>query len=129
MSIRLNRNHLPLGASYTIVPSRDKQDRSGTIYTNRDAVGPITITLPTPTRYLLGWEYRVRTVVDQNITVQAPVANTLIAFNGNNFTSLSAQTAGQRIGAQMEFQCVELSPGVYRWAALGDAVGHTYTVA
>ncbi len=78
---------------------------------------------------MLGYQYLFKGVVDQSVTVQVPTAGTLVALNGTTFTSIAFSTAGQKIGAQIEVTCIETAAGTFRWAALGDAVGHTYTVA
>src|SRR5689334_11253415 len=116
MSTRLNRRYVPLSGNYTIKPPADS---AGTIFTNRDATGAITITLPTPTRALLGFQYYIKGVVDQSVTVQTATAGTLVALNGTTFSSIAFSTAGQKIGAQIELTCIETANGTFRWAALG----------
>lgn len=127
MSTRLERRTLAKTASYQINPARG--DAPGTVYTNAGAAGAVTFTLPPPSKGVLGWWYRFRCLVDQNLLVAAPVADTLIALNDTAADSIALSTASQRIGGLIEAECIELTPGVYRWAASGLSVGHTFTVA
>ena len=126
MSVRLNRRVVPKAASYTINPAVDSP---GTIFTNRGATGAVTFTLPTPNRQLLGWWFRFKAVVAQNLLVAAATADTLVALNDTAADSVALQTAGQIIGGEMEAECIETAEGTFRWAVSGIAVGHTYTVA
>lgn len=126
MSTRLQRRVVPKAASYTIVAPADSP---GTIFTNKGAVGAITFTLPAASRALLGWHYRFRAVVDQSITVQPPVADTLLALNDLAADSIALSTAGQKLSGEIEVECVETVDGTFQWAAAGISVGHTYTVA
>lgn len=89
----------------------------------------MTFTLPTPNRGLLGYWYRFLGVADQNIVVAAPAVDTLLVKNDAAADSLAMSTSGEKIGGEIEATCIETSAGVYRWAAVGIAVGHTYTVA
>jgi hypothetical protein len=126
MSTRLERRTVAKTAAYTVNPALD---RPGTVFTNAGAAGAVTFTLPLATRALLGWWYRFLGVVDQNFTVASNPVDTLIVINDTAADSLTVSTAGQKIGAEIEAQCVETSAGVFRWVAKGNAVGHTYTVA
>lgn len=128
MSTRLERRVVPKTADYTINPA-SSLDAPGTVFTNRGAGGAVNFTLPAPTRKTLGWWYRFKCVVDQTITVTAPVADTLVCLNDATADSLAISTGGQKIGGEIEAQCIETADGTYRWAASGIAVGHTYTVA
>jgi hypothetical protein len=126
MSTRLERRHIAKTASYTIKPPLDAP---GTVFTNAGAAGAVTFTLPTPNKGLLGHWYRFLGVADQDIVVAAPVVDTLLTKNDAAADSLAASTSGEKIGACIEAECIQTSAGVYRWAAYGIAVGHTYTVA
>lgn len=125
MSTRLERRVIGKSSNYTIDPTRD---RPGTTFTNKGASGAVTFTLPTPNRAMCGWYYRFKVVVDQNVTVAAPTADTLVTANDLAADSLTVSTASQKIGALMEAEVVETANG-YQWAVSGLAVGHTYTAA
>lgn len=86
-------------------------------------------TLPPPTRAVLGWWYRFTTVVLQNVRVNAPVADTLISSGDETASSIvTTGVAPAMVGGTIEAVCVETTPGVYRWAAIGVTVGNTYNV-
>lgn len=126
MSVRLERRTIAKAASYTVKPPLDSP---GTVFTTAGATGAITFTLPTPGPGTRGWWYRFKNLVDQNMIVAAGVADTLICFNDLTADSLAASTSGEKIGAEIEVECVETTPGTFRWTASGVAVAHTYTVA
>jgi hypothetical protein len=126
MSTRLQRRVVPKAASYTIVPM---MDAPGTTFTNKGATGPITFTLPAATRAVLGFYYRFKVVVDQSVLVASAVADTLLALNDLAADSVAASTAGQKLGAIMEAECVETADGTFQWAVSGVSVGHAFTVA
>lgn len=125
MSTRLSRRIVAKTTNYTIVAT---VDRAGTAFTNVGATAPVTFTLPTPADAILGTWYQFLGVADQNIIVATPVADTLIALNDVAADSIAMQTAGQKIGGQIEAVCVKTAAG-YAWLAIGNAVGVTYTVA
>jgi hypothetical protein len=126
MSTRLERRVVPKAADYTVRPN---SDAPGTVFTTEGATGAVVFTLPTPTRALLGVWYRFKNVVDQNMTVQPPTADTAIALNDLAADSLAVSTGGQKIGGEIEAQCVRTGGSTFQWALSGVAVGHTYTVA
>lgn len=126
MSTRFTRRVVPKSASYTIVYP---MDAPGTTFTNKGAVGAIVFTLPAATRALLGVWYRFRTVVDQSVTVQPPVNDTLLALNDLAADSIALSTGGQKLAGMIEVECVETVDGTFQWAASGLSVGHTFTVA
>lgn len=121
MSTRLERRTVRKTAAYTLRPPFD---RPGTVFTNAGAVGSVTFTLPAPTRAVLGHWYRFVALVAQAVVVAAPTADTLVALGDTAADSVQVST----IGGEIEAKCIETSAGVYRWAASGVAVGHTYTV-
>jgi hypothetical protein len=121
MSTRLSRRTLRKTAAYQVNPPFDSP---GTVFTNGGASGSVTFTLPTPNASLLGTWYRFKALVAQAVVVAAPTADTLIALSDAAADSVQVST----IGGEIEAKCVETSAGVYRWAADGVAVGHTYTV-
>ena len=121
MSTRLERRIVRKTAAYTIRPPFD---RPGTTFTNAGATGSVTITLPAPTKAVFGWWYRFKALAAETFVVAAPTADTLVALSDAAADSVSVPT----IGGEIEAVCIETSAGVYRWAASGIAVGHTYTV-
>lgn len=121
MSTRLERRVVAKTADYTINPDRD---RCGTTFTNRGASGAVVFTLPAPSSRLTGWWYRFKSHADQDVTVAAGTADTLVVLNDATADSLAASTTSEQIGAEIEAFCDGTS-----WFASGVAVGHTYTVA
>jgi hypothetical protein len=112
-------------AAYTILPYLD---RPGTVFTNAGASGAVVFTLPTPNKALVGWWYEFIGVVDQVITVQPPVADTLISFNDLDLDSVSTGASGQRIGAVMRVLCVSLTATTFAWVLEGATNGVTYAL-
>lgn len=104
-------------------------DRSGTVFTTKDATGAVTFTLPTPGRGYLGWEYSFASVRDQTLTVQGTTAGDLCTFNNAAASSVAASTGGQKIGARIVAICVETVAGTFKWLVVGSTAGVTYTVA
>lgn len=98
-------------------------DPSGTLFTTRGAGGAVTFTLPAVAANLNGIEYEFDGVANQNIAVAA-AAGTVVTFNNAAATSVTASTAGGKIGAHFHAICDGIS-----WHVIGDAVGVTYTVA
>lgn len=125
MSLRFKRRVVGKSADYTVKYPMDAPD---TTFTNDGATGAVVYTLPTPSVELLGVRYRFRAVVDQSITVATPTADTGIGLNDLAVDSLAASTAGQKIGACIEAECVKTTVGSYQWMLSGTAVGHTYSV-
>lgn len=124
---------VPKTADYTILSplTAGGGDRSGTIFTNRAAGGTVIFTLPAPAAALAGVFYDFLGIADFTITVKTATADTLIAANDIAADSLSAQTAGQLIGACIRAVCDGTS-----WVAMGltpgkgaDTTTTTYTVA
>lgn len=108
-------------ADYTIVTGTDP---SGTLFTNRGAVGAVNFTLPAPTPAIAGTYYEFLGVADQSILVKTATVDTLIGLNDVAADSVAMSTAGLKIGGHMRVVC----DGT-QWAAYGDAVGITFTLA
>ena len=117
---------VPKSASYS---PNAASDRSGTVFTTRDAAGAVVFTLPSPGRGYLGWEWEFHSVRDQNMTVAGTGATDICSLNNAACASVAASTAGQKIGAKMRAICVETVSGTFKWAVTGISVGHTFTVA
>jgi hypothetical protein len=83
----------------------------------------VTFTLPVITAIMAGLWYEFDGVANQNIGVAA-AAGTVVTFNNAAATSVTASTAGGKIGAHFRAVCDGTS-----WHVIGDAVGVTYTVA
>lgn len=107
-------------ANYQIVSATDP---SGTVFTNRGAVGAVTFTLPVAAPALAGVYYDFYGVAGQNTSV-ASAAGAVVTFNNAAATSVTASTAGAKIGARMRATCDGTS-----WLIEGSTVGVTYTVA
>jgi hypothetical protein len=113
-------------ANYTVVSPLDSAvgDACGTCFTTRGAGGAVTFTLPAITgQRMAGLWYEFDGVANQNIAVAA-AAGTIVTFNNAAATSVTASTAGGKIGAHFRAICDGTS-----WHVIGDAVGVTYTVA
>lgn len=108
-------------ADYTILAASDP---SGTVFTNRGAGGTVIFTLPAAAAALAGVFYEFLGVADQTITVAPPVADTLLVVNDVAADSLTISTSAHKIGAHMRVVCDGTT-----WAAYGDSVGDTFTVA
>jgi hypothetical protein len=98
-------------------------DASGTLFTTRGAGGAVTFTLPAVSAALAGYTYEFVGVANQNIGVAA-AAGTIVTFNNAAAASVTASTAGGKIGAHFRAVCDGTS-----WHVNGDTVGVTYTVA
>lgn len=113
-------------ASFTLDPTTV---RCGTMFTNRGAGGAVTMTLPnlnaTPRGNWDGYWVEFQGVADQNISVAA-AAGKAVCLNNAAATSLTASTAGQKIGALIK---AVWSASASKWFLLGDNIGVTYTVA
>jgi hypothetical protein len=107
-------------ANYQIVVGTDA---SGTCFTTRGAAGAVTFTLPAVSAALAGYTYEFVGVANQNIGVAA-AAGTVVTFNNAAATSVTASTAGGKIGAHFRAICDGTS-----WHVIGDTVGVAYTVA
>lgn len=112
-------------ANYTIVSPINNAagDACGTLFTTRGAGGAVVFTLPVITAIMAGLWYEFDGVANQNIGVAA-AAGTVVTFNNAAATSVTASTAGGKIGAHFRAVCDGTS-----WHVIGDAVGVTYTVA
>lgn len=104
-------------------PATSAGDASGTLFTTRGAAGAVTFTLPAITLALAGVWYEFDGVANQNIGVAA-AAGTVVTFNNAAAASVTASTAGGKIGAHFRAICDGVS-----WHVIGDTVGVTYTVA
>lgn len=98
-------------------------DPSGTVFTNRGAVGATTFTLPAVTQAMAGMFYDFLGFANQSITVIGPAGAT-VTFNNAAATSVAMSTAGGKIGGHIRAVCDGTN-----WYLFGDIVGVTYTVA
>lgn len=113
-------------ADYTILSPATSSagDPSGTIFTNRGAAGAVTFTLPAPVAALAGVFYEFLGIADQNFAIAGAAVDTLLVVNDAAADTLTVSTASHKIGAHMRVVC----DGTI-WAAYGDSVGDTFTVA
>lgn len=121
MPIRKQDRVVAKTAAYTITALNDP---SGTVFTNRGAVGSVTFTLPPASQAYRGYEYDFQGIADQNLVLAPSTPDTLIVLNDTAADSLAISTGGQKIGGRMKAFCDGTS-----WIAMGVAVGHTYTIA
>jgi hypothetical protein len=114
------RNVLAKTADYVVLGT----EPAGTVFTTRGAAGAVNFTLPQATPQRAGLWYRFKNAVDQNLTVTATPADSLIVFNDLTADSIALSTAGQKIGGEIEVFCDGTS-----WFAAGVSVAHTFTIA
>lgn len=126
MSLRFTRRTIPKSASFTV---RYPADAPGTVFTNKGATGAVVGTLPSPGAQYLGVEYFFLGVVDQDISFAGAAAGDILTKNDLAANSVAASTSGEKIGALIRAVGVESASGVYKWAVVGQSVGHTFTVA
>lgn len=113
-------------ADYTILDpftATTGGDPSGTIFTNRGAVGAVIFTLPAPVPRLAGVSYEFQGIADQSINVKTATADTLIALNDLTADSVEMSTGTKLIGSRMRAECDGTS-----WIAYGVSIGTTMTV-
>lgn len=111
-------------ANYAIVSAATAAgDASGSVFTNRGAVGAVTFTLPAASLAQAGVVYHFYGVANQTFTVAGTAAQ-VVTFNNAAATSVACSTAGAKIGAHISATCDGTS-----WIVNGDTVGVTYTVA
>jgi hypothetical protein len=117
-------------ANYTIVAPMDPHL---SLFTNAGASGAVIFTLPTPNANLLGYVYDFLGLADQNITIAAPTADTLIALNDLTADSVALSTSSQKIGASARARCVRSSATsaapAYKWAVTVTTDAAAGTVA
>jgi hypothetical protein len=99
------------------------------VLTNYGAAGAVIFTLPTPAAALVGARVRTIGFVDQNVTLTAPVADTLVTLHDIAADSLAASTASQKIGSVLEAMCIQTAASTYQWAAFTVSNGTTGTAA
>lgn len=126
MNKGLKRRQVNRTASYTIAPDRDHPD---TLFTNYGASGGITFTLPTPNVRLQGCRYEFLSVTNDDVTVAAPTADTLISLNDAAADSVAASTSSQKIGSHLVATCLETVTGTFQWLVTQHSNGVTATVA
>lgn len=121
MPTRLEPRMVAKAASYTVNPL---VDRCGTVFTTRGATGAVTFTLPSlASGQYVGYFVQFLNIVDQNMTIAAPVADTLVAVNDVAADSVVFSTSSQKIGARAIAQW----DGT-QWAVANQSVGCTMTV-
>lgn len=82
-------------ADYTVT-----ENDNGTLFTNRGATGAVIFTLPATAEK--GLRYGFYVVADQNVTVTAGTADTMVVFNDATADSVAFSTASKKIGAYVE---------------------------
>jgi hypothetical protein len=115
------RSFIAKTTSYTLVPSDN-----GSLFTNVGASGSVTFTLPTLSQ---NYRFGFLVVADQTVTITAPAANTVVAFNNATATSLAFSTASHRIGGCLVLQSNELGTLWYSFCVSADPSQNTITVS
>lgn len=82
-------------ANYTVTTAD-----TDVLFTNRGAAGAVNFTLPANARK--GLRYGFFVVADQNVTVTAGTADTMVVFNDAAADSIAFSTSSERIGAMIE---------------------------
>jgi hypothetical protein len=80
-------------ADYTV-----KLADHGTLFTNEGASGAVIFTLPATATLPTGWMAEFYVAADQNVTVTAGTADTMVADNELDADSVAASTATELIG-------------------------------
>lgn len=101
-------------ADYTV-----KAYESGTLFTTRGAGGAVNFTLPSAAT--VGLYFGFYAVADQNLTITAGTADTLVFFNDATGDTVSLQTAGEKIGGS--FKVVSDGTGWLIFPAVFSDVG------
>lgn len=95
---------------------------NGTYFTTRGAAAAVEFTLPALKR---GLEFEFYSEADQNLTVTAATADTLVAFNDAAADSVAFSTSGEKLGGKFR---VRANDDASAW--LVEAVGaNTVTIA
>jgi hypothetical protein len=89
------RNVVARTSNYTV-----KESDNGTLFTNRGASGGVNFTLPAVSKR--GLRYGFFVVADQDVTITAGTADTLIVFNDAAADSIAVTGSGNRVGAFFE---------------------------
>lgn len=89
------RNVVAKTANYTVLTTDH-----GTLFTNRGATGAVNFTLPA-TAYK-GLRFAFYVVADQNVTVTAGTADTMVAFNDAAADSVAFSTSAEKVGGMIE---------------------------
>jgi hypothetical protein len=82
-------------ANYTVTT-----DDTDILFTNRGASGAVNFTLPANARK--GLRYGFFVVADQNVTVTAGTADTMVVFNDAAADSIAFSTSSEKIGGMIE---------------------------
>ena len=123
MPVRLKRRVVVKTAAYTVNPAVDS---GGTLFVAQGSAS-LTFTLPSPVAGLLGEYYDFLNVVDQDMVVATPTADTLVTDGDLAADSVSFATSSHKIGGQVRVTCVPGASSGYRWAAT-NLSGCTLTV-
>lgn len=81
-------------ADYTVLTTDN-----GAIFTNQGASGAVNFTLPAITR---GLHYQFCVEADQNLTITAATADTLVVFNDAAADSIAFSTSSEKVGGWFE---------------------------
>lgn len=108
-------------AAYTI--KKDQPDITGSLFTNRGAVGSVTFTLPTPSSPIAGVWYEFQVLTAQSLIVAAASAGQIIAAGNIAADNVGFQVAGAKVGGVILAICDGTS-----WVCLGARPGGGFCV-
>jgi hypothetical protein len=94
----LNGNYS--GVSIVTADATLGQEHMGTLLVTRGASGAVELTLPATAKK--GQRFKVYNAADQNLTITAGTADTLVVFNDLAADSIALSTAGDLIGGSFE---------------------------
>lgn len=94
---------------------------NGTLFTNGGASGAVVFTLPTIAK---GLRYRFFVEADQNVTVTAGTADTLVVFNDAAADSIAFSTSSEKIGGSVE---VVANAAATKWLVMVNLGAETQT--
>lgn len=120
MSARLERRVLAKIAAYTITPP---QDRAGLTFTNRGAVGSVTVTLPVANAGVKGWWYDLLVHADQSLILAGAAAGKIVTFGNAAADNVGFQIASKKIGGRILAIC----DGT-QWFCIGVRAGGGFCV-
>lgn len=103
-------------ADYTVTAAEN-----GALFTTRGAAGAVNFTLPAIKR---GLEFSFYNEADQNMTVTAAAADTLVTFNDLAADSVAYSTASEKIGGSFT---IRPNDDASKWLVIGGLAAETQT--
>ena len=93
-----SHRYVTKAASYTVT-----YQETGTIFVTTGATAAVSFTLPAISTG--PWEFKFINGADQNLTVVAGTADTMVAYNDLTADSLAFSTSSKKIGGQINVYC------------------------